>query len=99
MEIPVPDMNQRPSFGRNLTVVEVSYADDNWARVSITRDERGIYRVHPERWEISDLEIIGHAYWNSLGHSDSLTDDIAIARGLANDSLRIITRSTVVPYP
>jgi hypothetical protein len=97
METPAPDLNQPPNFGRNLKVIEVSYADDNWARVSISRDERGIFRVHSERWEISDLTTIGRAYWNTLGHSDSLTDDIAIAREMAADSLRKIPRSTMIP--
>jgi hypothetical protein len=97
MEIPSPDINQSPSFGRHLTVVETTYADENWARVSITRDDRGIYRVHPERWEISDLTVIGRAYWNPLGHGDSLTDDISIARQMAADELRKVHRSTIIP--
>jgi hypothetical protein len=97
MEAPAPDLNQRPHFGRNLTIVEVSYADDNWARVSITRDERGIYRIYSERWEISDFAETGQAYWNTLGHSDSLTDDLSIAQAMAAESLGKIWRSSVIP--
>ena len=95
MEIPSPNTDEAPRFGSELTVVEVTYADENWCRVSVTRDKRGIFRVHPERWEISDLEIVGEAYWNSFGDIGSLTDDLEIARVLAADALRKITRSTV----
>ena len=97
MEPPSPDLNQRPSFGKGLSIVEVTYGDENWARVSITRDERGVFRVHAERWDISDFPVIGRACWNQLGHSDSLTDDIAIAREMAADTLRKIPRSTIIP--
>ena len=97
MELPPPDLNQAPRFAPELAVVETIYSDDNQVRVSITKDPRGIYRIHPERWEVMDLLVIGHAYWNQWGHSASFTDDIEIARGMARESIRITPRSSVIP--
>ena len=78
-------------------MVEILYGDDNWARVLITKDSRNIYRIHPERWDISDLTIIGDAFWSMWGHHSTLTDDIEIARSSAREVLRGIPRSVVIP--
>jgi len=96
--LPPPDVDQPPQFAPELAVVEVMFGDEGWARVSITRDARNIYRVHAERWDVSDLTVTGHAYWNLWGHGSSLTDDIEIARNMARDALRTIPRSSVAPY-
>jgi hypothetical protein len=96
MEIPSPDLTHVPRFINDWVVVETLYGDDNWVRVLITKDGRNIYRIHPERWDISDLTIIGHGYWSAWGHSSSFTDDIQIARTLAEEALRAIPRSSVI---
>jgi hypothetical protein len=95
MELPPPDLTQK--FAPELTVVETVYSEDKQIRVSITRDARKTYRIHPERWDVSDLTTVGHAYWNQWGHSASLTDDLEIARAMACESLRITPRSSVIP--
>jgi hypothetical protein len=97
MKVPAPDATQRPKFLPELSVVEVIYSDDKHARVAITKDRQNLYRIHPERWDLSDLTILGHGYWSQWGHHASFTDDIEIARQMAHETLRNIPPSTVIP--
>lgn len=97
MEIPLPDVAHRPLFANDWVVVEVVYADDNWARVLITKDGLGVFRIHPERWDVSDLLIIGKGFWSQWGHQASFTDDIEIACKLAREVVSTIPRSEVMP--
>jgi hypothetical protein len=97
MQMPPPDISQTPTFVSEFALVETMYSDDKQIRVSITRDQCGIYRIHPERWEVMDFTVVGHAYWNQWGSSASFTDDIEIARGMARELLRTTPRSSVVP--
>lgn len=97
MNIPPPDLSHAPGFAPELALVDTIYADDNQVRVGITRDSAGLYRLHPERWEISNLDVLGYAYWNPYGRSSSLTDDIGIAREMAFEALRTTPRSSRPP--
>jgi hypothetical protein len=97
MKLPAPDLAKAPRFGPELTIVDVIYSEDKQVRVSITKDRQNVYRIHPERWDVSDMTVIGHAYWNPWGHSDSLVGDLETARIMANEALRTTPRSTVIP--
>ena len=98
MTIPPPDISQAPQFGQGLSVIEVMYSDDQQLRVSITKDDSGLYRVHPERWDISDIEYAGYAYWNTWNQVNSITDDLEIARKMARQALSSTPRSESMPY-
>jgi hypothetical protein len=97
MDIPPPDLTHRSKFAGDLNVIETIYSEDKWAKVEITKDTRNIYRIHPQRWDVSDLTIIGSGYWSQWGHGASITDDISIARQLALEAVRAIPRSVVIP--
>ncbi len=97
MRSPPPDRNQTPTFVVELDLVEIVYSDDGQVRVSITRDRRGIYRVHPERWDVSDFAVAGQAGWTQWASGATFTDDIEIARAVARESLRITPRSPARP--
>jgi len=96
MDIPSPDLTHMSKFVDDLEVVETVYSEDKWARVEITRDARNVYRIHPQRWDVSDLTIIERGFWNQWGHGASFTDDISIARQLAHEALQVIPRSVVI---
>jgi hypothetical protein len=89
MSYPAPDVGQAPRFGDSCRVVETVYGPENRSRVSISVDSAGTYRIHPEFWDVTDFEIIGYAYWNSVSAS-SLANDLDIARGLAAESLALV---------
>ncbi len=96
MNIPPPDIAWLPKFVTDWTIVEAIYSDDKHSRVLITKDSKGLYRIHPERWDVSDLTTMGGAFWNQWGQHASFTDDVAIARQMAREALPAIPRSTVM---
>jgi hypothetical protein len=97
MKIPEPDLAATPRVASEYKVVETVYAEDKQIRVSILADENNLLRIHTERWDVSDLDVIGEAFWMPWGHSVSFTDDINIARDMIAESFRITPRSTVIP--
>jgi len=97
MDIPAPDVTHQPRFVPELSLVEIIYSPDNHARVVIAKDRRNLYHLHPERWDVSDLTVIGHGTWCSWGYQNSMTDDIDIARQLAREVLPTIPPPEVSP--
>jgi hypothetical protein len=77
-----------PAFVPELCLVELVYSDDRQARVAITRDKQGLYRLHPERWDLSELSTLGRGYWGPWGDTSSITDDLDVARRMANEFVR-----------
>ena len=95
MKVPPPDLARTPTH-LDFSVVEVIYSEDKQIRAVVTKDKQDLYRVFPEFWDVSDLEI-ADACWNRCDHL-GITDDIEIANGMAEEILRTTPRSKVLPY-
>ena len=98
MNNPPPDVEQSLSFVPELSIVAVLYGDDNWARAVITKDGNGLYRIHSERWDISDFAVVGEAFWSQCDTGISIFNDLDPARDAAISALKLITRTAVFPY-
>ena len=72
---------------RGQAVVEESFSEDKRQRVTILRDERGIFRVRSFRWCIEDWEVAGRAFWIQEDAMNTVTDTLEDARRLAEEYL------------
>ncbi len=70
---------------RGQQVVEESFSEDKRHRVTILRDERGIFRVRSFRWCIEDWEVAGRAFWIQEDAMNTMTDTLEDARRLAGE--------------
>jgi hypothetical protein len=68
-------------------VVEEFFSQDKWQRISILRDDRGIFRVRSFRWCIEDWEVAGQAFWMQDDAMNTMTDTLEDARRLAGEYL------------
>ena len=72
---------------RGQQVVEEFFSKDQRQRVSILRDDGGIFRVRSFRWCIEDWEMAGRAFWIQEDAMNTMTDTLEDARRLAGDYL------------
>jgi hypothetical protein len=68
-------------------VVEQFFSQDKRRRISIVRDDKGIFRVRSFRWCIEDWEVVGRAFWIQEDTMNTMTDTVEDARRLAGDYL------------
>ena len=72
---------------RGQHVMEEFFSHDRWQRVSILRDDSGIFRVRSFRWCIDDWEVAGRAFWIQVDAMNTMTDTMDDARRLAREYL------------
>jgi hypothetical protein len=72
---------------RGHQVVEEFFSEDKRQRVTILRDESGIFRVRSFRWCIEDWEVAGRAFWIQEDAMNTMTDTVEDARRLAGEYL------------
>jgi hypothetical protein len=87
---PPPDPSC-PAAYPGETVVETILATDQAHRVAISRDARGLFRVHLEQWDTSDWDVVGQVYWTECA-GNTITDTLPSARRLAEDALQPFQR-------
>jgi hypothetical protein len=97
MDIPAPDQARPPSLPYGRELVTIVYSEDEQVRAVIMRDAQNLFRVHPERWDVSDLTVIGYAFWSPWGAGDSITDSLETATQIARELLDKVPRTVVVP--
>ena len=83
---PSPDTSALVSV-RGQEVVEEFFSPDKWQRVTILRDDRGIFRVRSFRWCTEDWEVAGRAFWIQADAMNTMTDTLDDARRLAGEYL------------
>jgi len=83
---PPPDTSVSGSRVNEIEV-DVLYSVTKSHRVVITRDARGLFRVHGERWDTGDWDVAGAAYWVSYDRLATITDTLENARTLAQEAL------------
>ena len=71
-------------------VVEIIYSPSKRYREVITRDQRGLLRVHDERWFTEDWDTAGAAFWCPYDRSATITDTLDNARKLAAEALSMV---------
>jgi len=81
---PPPDVSALVPV-RGQQVVEEFFSPDKRRRVSILRDDRGIFRVRGFRWCIEDWEVAGLAFWIQEGAMNTITNTLEDARRLAGE--------------
>ena len=72
---------------RGQQVVEEFYSRGKQLRVTILRDEQGIFRVRSFRWCIEDWKVAGRAFWLQADAMNTMTDTLEDARRLAGEYL------------
>jgi hypothetical protein len=85
-EAPPPDTSSRPRY-IGEQVMEVLFSRAHQYRATVTQDSRGLFRVHRDRWCISDWEVAGAAYWAQDDRLATITDSVEAATRLAEESL------------
>ena len=68
-------------------VVEEFFSQDKKQRVSILRDDRGVFRVRNFRWCVEDWEAAGRAFWLQENAMNTMTDTLEDAQRLAREYL------------
>lgn len=86
-EPPPPDTSAPRLTTEEL--VEVIYSPSKWYREVITRDQRGLLRVHDERWFTEDWDVAGAAFWSPYDRGATITDTLDNARKLAAEALSV----------
>lgn len=92
-EPPPPDVTTQPRL-TSETVLELLFSRTNQFRLVISRDRRGLFRIHRDKWCVSDWDIIGEAFWIQDGHFVTMTDTLASARQLAREALQATSDGT-----
>jgi hypothetical protein len=82
---PPPDTTSVPKH--RYEVLEIIYSSDKASRALLLRDDRGLIHVACQKWDLSEWEHCGDAFWNPLGRGTTITDTIANARKLARERL------------
>jgi hypothetical protein len=72
---------------RGEQVVEEFFSKDKTQRVSVLRDDKGIFRIRSFRWCIEDWEVAGRAFWIQEDAMNTMTDTVEDARRLAGEYL------------
>jgi len=72
---------------RGQQVVQEFFSEDKTQRVSILRDDRGIFRVRSFRWCTEDWEVAGRAFWIQEDAMNTITNTVEDARRLAAEYL------------
>jgi hypothetical protein len=85
---PPPDM-QFVFRRAHQETVEYLYSRTRIYRAIIARDEKGVYRVYRERWDVGDWEVAGAAFWCQDEPRATFADTIETARTLAREVLAI----------
>ena len=67
--------------------IECLYSPRRQYRVVISRDHQGRYRVHRQRWDISDWDVANVAFWSEDDQMATITDTIESARTFAAERL------------
>jgi len=89
---PPPDTGT--AFGHASEVeVERHFSLRKHHRVIISQDCAGRYRVHCDRWDTSDWEIVSYAGWRSEDRLATMTDTLENARKLASEHLSGVEKS------
>lgn len=63
------------------------YSEDLRHRAVLVRDSSGYLRVRYEKWDLSEWENSGYAFWGQVGQGTTITDTIDNARLLAREML------------
>lgn len=82
---PPPDTTSAPKH--RYEVLEVIYSLDHASRALLLRDERGLIHLCCQKWDLSEWDHCGHAFWNPVGRGTTITDSIDNARKLARERL------------
>jgi hypothetical protein len=88
-EPPCPDASA-PARYTTEELVDILYSPSKRYREVITRDARGLFRVHDERWDTEDWDVAGAAYWCPYDRLATITDTLENARNLAMDTLSVV---------
>lgn len=84
---PQPDITIPPSYSRER-VLEVIYVADRSRRAVLT-ETSGSYRVHVQRWDVSDWDYTEQASWLTEDQFATMASSLEIARALAAEELHI----------
>ena len=86
MDVPKPDKTD-PKTYRGLPVARVVYSMEGSRRAVIVLDVGNLLRVHIDRWDVSDWEITGQAYWQTADQRAIIVDDMDRALAIAAEQL------------
>jgi hypothetical protein len=67
--------------------LECIYSADNSHRAVLTRDDGGLIRVSCEKWDLSEWEDCGYAFWAPIGRGATVTNTVDNGRRLAREKL------------
>jgi hypothetical protein len=82
---PPPDTTRTPRY--RYQVLECIYSADSSYRAVLTRDDRGLIHVSCEKWDLSEWEHCGYAFWSPIGRGETITDTVDNGRKLARERL------------
>lgn len=82
---PPPDTSRTPRY--RYEVLECIYSANNSHRAVLTRDDRGLFHVSCEKWDLSEWEHCGYGFWSPIGSGATITDTVDNARKLGRERL------------
>jgi hypothetical protein len=87
---PPPDIGV-PFHHERETQLDVVYSADHRFRAVVTRDDRGLFRVHRQVWDTGDWEAAADAFWGDVDATATITDTFENARKLATEDIAALT--------
>jgi hypothetical protein len=87
---PPPPDTTVPFRHTSQEAVETVYSRSQKYRVVLARDERGLFRIHSERWDTDDWDVGGSPHWCPHNRGVSITDTLENARKLAGEKLALV---------